>query len=125
MKIRRGFVTNSSSASFVISLKDKFTRENFLKALGADSSFPMAPANTQLFGIIGANKTTIKDAAKAEGLAPTGENLGMTNKLLSEGGKSRAGKFDDSGATPAEAHFRHSSVKVRADEGCFNSEGSR
>jgi hypothetical protein len=83
----------------------------------------MAPVFTQLFDIIGANKTTLKDAAKAEGLALTGENLGMTNKLLPGSGKVCAGEFDDSGATPAEAHFRHSSIKVRADDVCFNSEG--
>ena len=83
----------------------------------------MAPVFTELFGIIGANKTIIKGAAKAEDLALTGENLGMTNKLLSEGGKVYAGEFDDNGTTPDEAYFCHSSVKVCTGDNYFNSEG--
>ena len=41
MKIRNGFVTNSSSTSFILSMKEEFTEENFISALGAEGDSPL------------------------------------------------------------------------------------
>ena len=49
MKIRRGFVTNSSSTSFIISLKKEWGKENFLKTIGAEGNAPMQELFEKLF----------------------------------------------------------------------------
>ena len=36
MKIKNDFVTNSSSTSYLLSLKDSFSKESFLKAIGVE-----------------------------------------------------------------------------------------
>ena len=41
MKFRMGFVSNSSSSSFILAINGELTRENFLIALGVEKSSPM------------------------------------------------------------------------------------
>lgn len=41
MKFRLGFVSNSSSSSFILAIKGELTKENFLAALGVDTESPM------------------------------------------------------------------------------------
>lgn len=41
MKFRSDFITNSSSTSFIISLKGNFTFKNFCKALKVTENFPL------------------------------------------------------------------------------------
>jgi len=49
MKIRAGFVSNSSSTSFLIISKGAFTREQLLRLMGADAESPMHQLFNQLY----------------------------------------------------------------------------
>ncbi len=59
MKIRAGFVSNSSSTSFLIISKGSFTKEQLLRLMGADANSPMYGLFEQLYEELvgGVNKT--------------------------------------------------------------------
>lgn len=59
MKIRAGFVSNSSSTSFLIISKGTFTRDQLLRLMGADAESPMFELFDQLYDelIGGVDKT--------------------------------------------------------------------
>ena len=65
MKIRSDFVTNSSSTSFILSIKDKFSEENFMKAIGVEENEDMKDFFENLFLAIDANKQDIYEAMKS------------------------------------------------------------
>jgi hypothetical protein len=49
MKIRAGFVSNSSSTSFLIISKEAFTRSHLLRLMGVDTKSPMHELFDQLY----------------------------------------------------------------------------
>jgi hypothetical protein len=49
MKIRQGFVSNSSSSSFIVILNDQLSKENFLKALLLEPNSPLYENYGKLF----------------------------------------------------------------------------
>jgi hypothetical protein len=49
MKVRAGFVSNSSSTSFLIISKGAFTREQLLQLMGTDAQSPMHELFDQLY----------------------------------------------------------------------------
>lgn len=49
MKIRTGFVSNSSSTSFLIISKGSFTKANLTKLLGVNRDSPLRPLFEQLY----------------------------------------------------------------------------
>jgi hypothetical protein len=52
LKIRQDFVTNSSCTSYIISLKDDFTLDNFLKAIAVDKNCVLIQLFIDMFNVI-------------------------------------------------------------------------
>jgi len=116
MKIRNGFVTNSSSTSFIISTKEHFTKASFMKAIGATGHSVMNQFFEDLFQAIDENKQDIikvmKDSENANDIESFLTNEGYDNetieiikKLLDEGRTVFYGKLSSDGYTTAEVYF--------------------
>jgi len=116
MKIRKGFVTNSSSTSFIISLKEEFSMENFMMAIGANGNSPMNKIFEDLFQAIDDDKQNIFDVANeyqegisvGEFLQKKGFNQDTVKKvevLLQDGREVYYGRLRSDGETPSEIFF--------------------
>lgn len=67
MKIKRDFVTNSSSTSFIISIKDEWNERAFLEKIGATGESSLNNIFMALFEAIDSNKVNINEAMKEYG----------------------------------------------------------
>ena len=116
MKIRKGFVTNSSSTSFIISLKEEFSMENFMMAIGANGNSPMNKIFEDLFQAIDDDKQNIFEVANeyqegisvGEFLQKKGFNQDTVKKvevLLQDGREVYYGRLRSDGETPSEIFF--------------------
>lgn len=116
MKIRKGFVTNSSSTSFIISLKEEFSMENFMMAIGANGNSPMNKIFEDLFQAIDDDKQNIFEVANeyqegisvGEFLQKKGFNQDTVKRvevLLQEGREVYYGRLRSDGETPSEIFF--------------------
>lgn len=64
MKIRSDFVTNSSTTSFVIITKGKFTQEKFYNLVGIQNGSPLIPIFEKLFFLLEEKMTPFENPNK-------------------------------------------------------------
>jgi hypothetical protein len=131
MKIRAGFVSNSSSTSFLIISKGSFTKEQLLRLMGADAKSPMHELFEQLYEelVAGVDKIIELDTVRADAqwkylMGPREERLSerMIQKLEAyrkKGWKAYYGHLD-SESNPVQTFFCMDSFEEENDEIYFN-----
>jgi hypothetical protein len=129
MKIRQGFVTNSSSTSFIISLKGEFTEENFSNSLGLDKVPWLNRMLDGLYDLVDSKKEDIFDLMKEENedldsfLSSFDRKTGrQIKKLLAENRTVYIGTLEDEGcgAEELESFFCRHSFFAENDDIYFN-----
>ena len=131
MKINNGFITNSSSTSFIISTKEKsFTKEAFLKAIGVTEDSLLYKYYFNFY-------STVKDAAwpvpkEVNIIDYLQEHTNLNDEKDLQEIKNRynngedvyIGKLDDSGETLLETYYSRESFVIVGDDFYFNARNS-
>ena len=113
MKIRYGFVSNSSSSSFIVAYKgEKPTQEQVLEAVGIVKGSPAAAMFGGIFKeLLSAKRMHKEDIKEMREYDPEDETL----KLIDEGWTVLLGHASDEGGDPDEAFLCFSDIEVVTD----------
>lgn len=136
MKFRSDFITNSSSTSFIISLKGEFTFRNFCKALKITKNFPLLFIIKDIYTTIYENLNPIEYKIDANGEVIIDENqdfygsccyfddekLVKTMKsLISDGRKVYHGEFSDQDDSHIANYLCFTEILIENDDIFFDS----
>lgn len=133
MKIGNGFVTNSSSTSFVISSKNGLTKEKFFEAFGVSEESLLVDMYNNLYRAIKNNiriippEIDIRNFFKDKGMdLGNDEDINEIERRYLQGETVCWGKLSNSGDDGglAEAFFAHESFVVIGDDIYFNARNS-
>ena len=132
MKIGNGYVTNSSSTSFVITSQNGLTKESFYKTVGVSEESLLVEMYDNLYKAIHANLeqipsgVSIKDYLEKHRVELSDEDVVEIQQRYSRGDKVYWGELSDSGDDGglAEAFFSHESFVVIGDDIYFNARNS-
>ena len=134
MKLRLGFVTNSSSTSFIISFKDEINKTNFLKALKMDSSSPLAFFAAAVFQLVSDRMKDFTQVLEKNAkycpdpdenlrdICGSAEVFEIVSGLLKAGRKVYTGSFWDDNYNYLDAYLCNSSFFINNDDIFFVSE---
>lgn len=134
MKFKDDFITNSSSTSFILSMKDVVNKKNFMNKMGISGEFPLSKIFDDLFETIQHKKEEIhqyirssKEEHKSveEFLESEGydkETISIVKELINGGRTVYYGKISSDGDTSAEVFFCMESFLICEEDIYFNGE---
>lgn len=132
MKISNGYVTNSSSTSFVITSKNGLTRESFFNLVGVSEESLLVDLYDKLYKAIRANIIKIPDDVdickflETNNVALDESDIPEIEHRYNRGDDVYWGKLSDHGDDGglAEAFFSHESFVIIGDDIYFNTRNS-
>lgn len=132
MKISNGYVTNSSSTSFVITSKNALTREKFLSLVGVSEESLLVDMYASLYKAIRANikkipdDISIRQFLETNGIELDEGDVAEVEYRYGRGDDVYWGELSDSGEDGglAEAFFSHECFVVIGDDIYFNARNS-